>query len=105
MRISIVGSGYVGLVSGVEDQHSEDLLREMYAPFNRNHEKMIFMDVRSSELTKYSANAMLATKISLMNELANIAERTTTTIFRWNDWTDNLVNRFLSLERHPKYFE
>jgi UDPglucose 6-dehydrogenase len=63
------------IVSGVEDEHSERLLREMYAPFNRNHEKMIFMDVRSSELTKYSANAMLATKISLMNELANIAER------------------------------
>ncbi len=64
------------IVSGVEDEHSEKLLREMYAPFNRNHEKMIFMDVRSSELTKYSANAMLATRISLMNELANIAERT-----------------------------
>ena len=63
------------IVSGVEDEHSEKLLREMYAPFNRNHEKMIFMDVRSSELTKYSANAMLATRISLMNELANIAER------------------------------
>lgn len=47
----------------------------MYAPFNHNHEKLIFMDVRSSELTKYSANAMLATRISLMNELANIAER------------------------------
>jgi len=47
----------------------------MYAPFNRNHEKMLFMDLRSSELTKYSANAMLATRISLMNELANIAER------------------------------
>ena len=63
------------IVCGVEDKHSEKLLREMYAPFNRNHEKMIFMDVRSSELTKYSANAMLATRISLMNELANIAER------------------------------
>jgi len=63
------------IVCGVEDKHSEEMLREMYAPFNRNHEKMIFMDVRSSELTKYSANAMLATKISLMNELANIAER------------------------------
>ena len=64
------------IVSGVEDEQSERLLREMYTPFNRNHEKMIFMDVRSSELTKYSANAMLATRISLMNELANIAERT-----------------------------
>ena len=63
------------IVCGVENDESEDLLREMYAPFNRNHEKMLFMDVHSSELTKYSANAMLATKISLMNELANIAER------------------------------
>jgi UDPglucose 6-dehydrogenase len=63
------------IVCGVENKRSEDLLREMYLPFNRNHEKMLFMDVRSAELTKYSANAMLATKISLMNELANIAER------------------------------
>jgi UDPglucose 6-dehydrogenase len=63
------------IVCGVENKRSEALLREMYAPFNRNHEKMLFMDVHSSELTKYSANAMLATKISLMNELANIAER------------------------------
>jgi UDPglucose 6-dehydrogenase len=63
------------IVCGVENDQSEELLREMYAPFNRNHEKMLFMDVHSSELTKYSANAMLATKISLMNELANIAER------------------------------
>ena len=63
------------IVCGVENKHSEELLREMYAPFNRNHEKILFMDIHSSELTKYSANAMLATKISLMNELANIAER------------------------------
>lgn len=62
------------IICGVENEHSETLLREMYAPFNRNHEKLLFMDVRSSELTKYAANAMLATKISLMNELANIAE-------------------------------
>ena len=63
------------IVCGVENEHSEQILRELYGPFNRNHEKMIFMDVLSSELTKYSANAMLATKISLMNELANIAEK------------------------------
>lgn len=63
------------IICGVENAESERLLREMYAPFNRNHEKMLFMDLRSSELTKYSANAMLATRISLMNELANIAER------------------------------
>ncbi|QGN72305.1 UDP-glucose 6-dehydrogenase YwqF (plasmid) [Vibrio sp. THAF191c] len=50
-------------------------MRELYAPFNRNHEKLIFMDVKSAELTKYAANSMLATKISFMNEMANIAER------------------------------
>jgi UDPglucose 6-dehydrogenase len=63
------------IVCGVENKNSERLLRKLYAPFNRKQEKMLFMDVHSSELTKYSANAMLATKISLMNELANIAER------------------------------
>ncbi|MCP9911790.1 hypothetical protein KBZ15_18060 [Cyanobium sp. BA20m-p-22] len=47
----------------------------MYAPFNRNHDRIVVMDVRSAELTKYAANAMLATKISFMNELANLAER------------------------------
>jgi UDPglucose 6-dehydrogenase len=61
------------IVVGVENERSEHLLRELYAPFNRNHEKLLCMDVRSSELTKYAANAMLATKISLMNEFANIA--------------------------------
>ena len=61
------------IVVGVENEHAESLLRELYAPFNRNHEKLLCMDVRSSELTKYAANAMLATKISLMNELSNVA--------------------------------
>jgi UDPglucose 6-dehydrogenase len=61
------------IVVGVEDEASEQLLRELYAPFNRNHEKLLAMDVHSSELTKYAANAMLATKISFMNELSNIA--------------------------------
>jgi len=51
------------------------LMRELYEPFNRNHDKIIFMDVRSAELTKYAANCMLATKISFMNEMANLAER------------------------------
>jgi UDPglucose 6-dehydrogenase len=51
------------------------LLRKLYAPFNRNHDRMVVMDERSAELTKYAANAMLATKISFMNEIANIAER------------------------------
>jgi UDPglucose 6-dehydrogenase len=63
------------IVIGVDSEWSEDLLRELYAPFNRNHEKLLSMDIRSSELTKYAANAMLATKISLMNELSNVAAR------------------------------
>jgi UDPglucose 6-dehydrogenase len=63
------------IVVGVENAGSEALLRELYAPFNRNHEKLLCMDVRSSELTKYAANAMLATRISAMNELSNVAER------------------------------
>jgi UDPglucose 6-dehydrogenase len=61
------------IVVGVDSEEAETLLRELYAPFNRNHEKLLCMDVRSSELTKYAANAMLATKISLMNELSNVA--------------------------------
>jgi UDPglucose 6-dehydrogenase len=63
------------IVVGTDNPEAEALLRELYAPFNRNHEKLLCMDVRSSELTKYAANAMLATKISLMNELSNVAER------------------------------
>jgi UDPglucose 6-dehydrogenase len=63
------------IVVGVEKPEAEALLRELYAPFNRNHEKLLCMDVRSSELTKYAANTMLATKISLMNELSNLAAR------------------------------
>jgi len=63
------------IVIGTDSEEAETLLRELYAPFNRNHEKLLCMDVRSSELTKYAANTMLATKISLMNELSNVAER------------------------------
>jgi len=61
------------IVVGVDNEKAESLLRELYTPFNRNHQKLLCMDVRSSELTKYAANAMLATKISLMNEISNIA--------------------------------
>jgi UDPglucose 6-dehydrogenase len=61
------------IIIGVDSPLAETRLRAMYSPFNRNHEKILAMDVRSSELTKYAANAMLATKISLMNEIANIA--------------------------------
>jgi UDPglucose 6-dehydrogenase len=63
------------IVVGTENPRSIDAMRQLYAPFNRNHERLLFMDVRSAELTKYAANAMLATKISFMNELSNVAER------------------------------
>ena len=62
------------IVIGTNSTTAEDVMRELYAPFNRNHEKIIVMDVRSAELTKYAANCMLATKISFMNEMANLAE-------------------------------
>ncbi|MBT2916370.1 UDP-glucose 6-dehydrogenase, partial [Vibrio anguillarum] len=63
------------IVIGTDSREAEELMRELYAPFNRNHEKVIVMDIKSAELTKYAANCMLATKISFMNEMANIAER------------------------------
>jgi UDPglucose 6-dehydrogenase len=63
------------IILGTSSVEAEKTLREIYAPFNRNHEKIIVMDARSAELTKYAANAMLATRISFMNEMANIAER------------------------------
>jgi UDPglucose 6-dehydrogenase len=62
------------IVIGTSSARAEKLLRELYEPFNRNHEKIIVMGVRSAELTKYAANCMLATKISFMNEMANLAE-------------------------------
>jgi UDPglucose 6-dehydrogenase len=62
------------IVIGAEDEQSKDIMRALYAPFQRNHERLVIMDVRSAELTKYAANAMLATRISFMNELANLAE-------------------------------
>jgi len=63
------------IVIGAEDARAIELMRALYAPFQRNHERLIVMDVRSAELTKYAANAMLATRISFMNELANLAEK------------------------------
>ena len=63
------------IIIGTESNRSSELLKELYAPFNRSRERVINMDIRSAELTKYAANAMLATKISFMNELANLAER------------------------------
>ena len=62
------------IVLGVEDERAIELMRRLYAPFHRNHDRILVMDVRSAELTKYAANAMLATRISFMNELANLAE-------------------------------
>ncbi|MFN3310166.1 MAG: UDP-glucose dehydrogenase family protein [Thermomonas sp.] len=63
------------IVIGTDSPQALETLRRLYAPFNRNHERIVAMDVRSAELTKYAANAMLATKISFMNEIANIAEQ------------------------------
>ena len=63
------------IVVGTDDPRTAELLRSLYEPFTRNRDRMIVMDVRSAELTKYAANAMLATKISFMNEMANVAER------------------------------
>jgi len=62
------------IIVGTDNPRTGELLRALYAPFNRSHDRLILMDVRSAELTKYAANAMLATKISFMNELSNIAE-------------------------------
>jgi len=63
------------IVVGSEEERATQIMRALYAPFQRNHERMLCMDVRSAELTKYAANAMLATRISFMNELANLAEK------------------------------
>ena len=63
------------IIVGSDDQQATIHLRNLYAPFNRNRDRLIEMDVRSAELSKYAANAMLATKISFMNEIANLAER------------------------------
>jgi UDPglucose 6-dehydrogenase len=63
------------IVVGAGDDASVRLMRQLYAPINRNHDRMLVMDTRSAELTKYAANAMLATRISFMNELANLAEK------------------------------
>ena len=63
------------IIVGCDDEKAALILRALYAPFQRNHERLILMDIRSAELTKYAANAMLATRISFMNELANLSER------------------------------
>jgi len=63
------------IIVGTDNPRTAELLKALYAPFNRNHDRMLIMDVRSAELTKYAANSMLATRISFMNEMASIAER------------------------------
>jgi UDPglucose 6-dehydrogenase len=63
------------IVIGADNEQAIRLMRALYAPFQRNHERLLVMDIRSAELTKYAANAMLATRISFMNELANLAEK------------------------------
>ena len=63
------------IVLGADDEQAALNMRALYAPFQRHHERMVLMDIRSAELTKYAANAMLATRISFMNELANLAEK------------------------------
>ena len=63
------------IVIGTQSERAEKILRELYEPFNRNHDRIITMSVKSAELTKYAANSMLATKISFMNEIANLAEK------------------------------
>ena len=63
------------IVIGADDERAIKIMRDMYAPFQRNHDRLMVMDIKSAELTKYAANAMLATRISFMNELANLAER------------------------------
>jgi UDPglucose 6-dehydrogenase len=63
------------IIIGTDDPYSARVLAQLYRPFNRNHDRLLQMDLRSAELTKYAANVMLATRISLMNELANLADR------------------------------
>jgi hypothetical protein len=63
------------VVIGADDDQATQIMRALYAPFQRNHERMLVMDVRSAELTKYAANAMLATRISFMNEIANLCDQ------------------------------
>jgi UDPglucose 6-dehydrogenase len=65
----------IGLEDGASGQQARELMRQLYAPLNRNHERVLYMDVKSAEFTKYAANAMLATRISFMNELANLADK------------------------------
>ncbi len=63
------------IIIGCESEKAREMMRSLYAPFNRNHDRVLFMGVREAEMTKYASNAMLATKISFMNEIANLCDR------------------------------
>lgn len=65
----------IGCDATADGEHARNLMKALYAPFNRNHERTFWMDIRSAEFTKYAANAMLATRISFMNEMANLADK------------------------------
>lgn len=63
------------IIVGTDNHRAREIMQELYAPFNRNHQRTLFMGIRDAEITKYTANAMLATRISFMNEIANLCER------------------------------
>jgi UDPglucose 6-dehydrogenase len=73
-RLHASGPHRLGCAPDAAGRHAQAIMRQLYSPFNRNHERTFYMDVRSAEFTKYAANAMLATRISFMNELANLAD-------------------------------
>ena len=75
LRVKLNVFKSAGIIVGSESERAQALMRELYEPFDRSHDRTLFMDVRSAELTKYAVNAMLVTKISFMNEIANLAER------------------------------
>ena len=75
LRVKLKVCKPAGIIFGTESEQTQALMRELYKPFNRSHDRTLFMDVRSAKLTKYAINAMRVTAISFMNEIANLAER------------------------------
>ena len=75
LRVKLKVCKPAGIIVVTESEQTQALMRELYKPFNRSYDRTLFMDVRSAELTKYAVNAMRVTKISFMNEIANLAER------------------------------
>ena len=75
LRVKLKVFKPAGIIVNTESERAQALMRELYEPFNRSHDRTLFMDVRSAKLTNYAVNAMLITKISFMNEIANLAER------------------------------